>query len=139
MVQIRLSNLYFFKYEHLNVLFEKMIMFSPISGRLGIGKFSEMAVIGAFYRCAMAEKRIRQHMIFSSFSKMTIYYFTPETLRLSPFSTKCWSTLMHICRRQLLPASWEMCPILNLLPVWKKFIVYSRKTFEIYLFEEQIL
>ena len=33
--KIRFSNVYFYKYEHLhvNVLFKKMIMFSPISGR----------------------------------------------------------------------------------------------------------
>ena len=45
-----------------NVLFEKMLTFSSVNGRLGTGTFSELVVQGAFCRYAMAEKRIRKHV-----------------------------------------------------------------------------
>ena len=34
---IKFSNMYVFAYEHLYVLFEKIIIFSPVNGRLGTG------------------------------------------------------------------------------------------------------
>ena len=54
-----------------NFLLEKMIIFSLISDRLVLCIYSELAVVGAFCRCAMAEKLITQH-IFS------LYFLTPK-------------------------------------------------------------
>ena len=54
-----------------NVLFEKMKIFSHIGERFrDLGTFSELMMIGAFCRCAMAEKRIHQHIFFC-------YFLTP--------------------------------------------------------------
>ena len=52
--------MYIFEYEHWKRL--KIIIFSPISGTSST--FSELAVIGALCRCAIAEKRICQHIFF---------------------------------------------------------------------------
>ena len=34
----KLGNVYFFEYEHFRFLFQEIMIFSPISGRLGIGQ-----------------------------------------------------------------------------------------------------
>ena len=53
----------FYNISTQNVLFEKMIIFLSTSGS-GSGTFSELAVICAFCRFALAEKRIREQIYF---------------------------------------------------------------------------
>ena len=48
-----------------NILSEKLIIFLPLSGKSDT--FSKLELIGAFCRCAIAEKRIHQQIYFSSF------------------------------------------------------------------------
>ena len=62
-----MGNVDFSKYELLNVLFEKIIIISPILEDWDSGTFSELAVIGVSYRCAMAEKQICLHIFFCQF------------------------------------------------------------------------
>ena len=49
-----------------NILFEKMIIFSPINGISGIGHIFKSSSDRFLCRCAIAEKRILQHILFSS-------------------------------------------------------------------------
>ena len=61
--KIGFSNVYIFKNEHLKHLFEKIILFEDLISVT----FSELAVIAVFCRYAMTEKRILQHIFFSSY------------------------------------------------------------------------
>ena len=67
-----------------NILSEKLIIFWPISGKSGT--FSKLAVIGAFCRCAIAEKRIHQQIYFSSFlnSKNVNLLFNSRIFMIEP-------------------------------------------------------
>ena len=50
-----------------NVLFEQMLIIAPTGGRLGIGQFSELEVIGVFGRCAIAIKLTANTHLFRQF------------------------------------------------------------------------
>ena len=68
------SNVYFFEYEHLKrfVLKDDHIY----AHKRNIWDLAKLAVIGAFCRCVIAEKRIRQHIFFSSvFTDVVFIYF----------------------------------------------------------------
>ena len=75
----------------LGVLFEKIIMFSNKSVRLGIGPFSEPVGIDVWLH---KHESVNIYFFRQCHTpKMLIYYLTAEIYWLSPFSTECWSTL----------------------------------------------
>ena len=52
---------HFFEYENLKRSFDKKQYFRKKAKHRVSSTFSKLAVKGAFYRCAIAENRIRQH------------------------------------------------------------------------------
>ena len=44
--------------------------------------FSELAVIGAFCRCSIAEKRIRQYIFFSTLTPLSLDYIGSVVLMI---------------------------------------------------------
>ena len=95
-IYIRFSYVYIFNVSTWNVSFDKdNNIFCPWAEHREPGTFSELAVIGAFCRCAIAENRIRQQNFFVIFltPKIKIYHLNAESSRLSQFNTECWSTL----------------------------------------------
>ena len=92
------SNVYIFEYEHL-----KRFVWKDDDIRIEedweSGTFSELTVMGAICRCAMAKKTNPSTYIFFVILKLLqckIYYLTAEISWLSPLRTECWSTLTHV-------------------------------------------
>ena len=76
--------MYFFDYEHLKkVLFEKMIIFSPVRGRLGIVHIFWTGN-GCLLNMYNGSKTNPSTCVFRHF--LTIYYWRAETSWLNPFS-----------------------------------------------------
>ena len=89
----KISNVYFFNLSFRNVLFEKMIIFSPVSGISWIEHIFQAGGDKCFL-CKRKKTAYVKNFFSSVFTrKVLIYHLTVESSRLSLISSKCWSTL----------------------------------------------
>ena len=79
--------MYFFEYEHLNVLFDKIIIFCPFAKYRESGTFSELAVISAFSFQIFTKFLIKKDSVMSIFCNMSTWKVLFEKMiTFSPIS-----------------------------------------------------